>query len=115
MAKRAIQVISSLVIFFALWLALLFHGKLLPDIYVHPVFDEVIPTVKKMYSINAQTLVVTLFKIPLWLLVTFGSYSLANIGWALFTFGDCPEAHLSLIKEIQNAKMELRSKSVSID
>jgi hypothetical protein len=51
-------------------------------------------------------------QVPLWCLVTFGSYSLANIGYALLTFGDCPEARLSLLQEISEAKKDLKSKGI---
>ncbi|KAI8920121.1 hypothetical protein PhCBS80983_g02955 [Powellomyces hirtus] len=53
--------------------------------------------------------------LPLWVLVTFGAYSLGNVGWALFTFGECPDAHASLLKDIQAAKSDLRSKNVAVD
>ncbi|KAI8593351.1 hypothetical protein HDU89_002578 [Geranomyces variabilis] len=53
--------------------------------------------------------------LPLWAIVAFGAYSLANIGWALITFGECPAAHASLLREIQAAKSDLRSKNVSVD
>ncbi|KAL1733476.1 dolichol-phosphate mannosyltransferase subunit 3 [Schizophyllum commune] len=53
--------------------------------------------------------------IPWWLLVTFGSYSLWSLGWGLWTFRDCPEAHEELMLEIAQAKTELRAKGVSVD
>ncbi|KIJ53649.1 hypothetical protein M422DRAFT_201859 [Sphaerobolus stellatus SS14] len=53
--------------------------------------------------------------IPWWLLVTFGSYSLASLGWGLFTFRDCPEAYEELLLEITTAKNELRAQGVSVD
>ncbi|KAI8843066.1 dolichol-phosphate mannosyltransferase subunit 3, partial [Chytridium lagenaria] len=54
-------------------------------------------------------------RVPLWLLVTFGSYSLGSVGYALLTFNDCPEAHRSLVQEIHMAKDDLRRKGVSVD
>lgn len=36
-------------------------------------------------------------KIPWWLLVSFGSYSLWSLGWGLYTFRDCPEAYADLL------------------
>ncbi|KAG8220158.1 dolichol-phosphate mannosyltransferase subunit 3 [Butyriboletus roseoflavus] len=36
--------------------------------------------------------------IPWWLLVSFGAYSLASLGWGLFTFQDCPDAYHELLK-----------------
>ncbi|KAJ6614867.1 dolichol-phosphate mannosyltransferase subunit 3 [Mycena sp. CBHHK59/15] len=53
--------------------------------------------------------------IPWWLLVTFGSYSLWSLGWGLFTFRDCPEAYEELLREISQAKDDLRSKGLALD
>ncbi|KAJ7451080.1 dolichol-phosphate mannosyltransferase subunit 3 [Mycena latifolia] len=53
--------------------------------------------------------------IPWWLLVTFGSYSLGSLGWGLFTFRDCPEAYEELLREISQAKDDLRSRGLSLD
>ncbi|KAF7306322.1 Dolichol-phosphate mannosyltransferase subunit 3 [Mycena indigotica] len=53
--------------------------------------------------------------IPWWLLVSFGSYSLWSLGWGLFTFRDCPEAYEELLKEISQAKDDLRSKGLSFE
>ncbi|EGF84224.1 hypothetical protein BATDEDRAFT_85358 [Batrachochytrium dendrobatidis JAM81] len=95
--KRALRFALSTVAFAGIWLIMLFHAQILPGLELSPAVDLVIPA------------------IPLWLLVTFGSYSLANLGWALIIFGDCPAAQVSLLKEIQTAKMDLRSHGVSID
>ncbi|RUS21070.1 dolichol-phosphate mannosyltransferase subunit 3-domain-containing protein, partial [Jimgerdemannia flammicorona] len=54
-------------------------------------------------------------QLPWWALVTFGSYSLGNIGFHVMTFGDCPEAYHELMGEIQEAKNDLRTKGVSVD
>ncbi|KNE71891.1 hypothetical protein AMAG_16319 [Allomyces macrogynus ATCC 38327] len=53
--------------------------------------------------------------LPLWIIVSFGAYSLASIGWSLVTFGDCPEAHQELLQEIQQAKADLRRLKVTVD
>ncbi|ORZ39671.1 dolichol-phosphate mannosyltransferase subunit 3 [Catenaria anguillulae PL171] len=53
--------------------------------------------------------------LPLWVIVSFGAYSLASIGWSLITFGDCPEAHAELLKEIAQARDELRRAKITID
>jgi len=37
-------------------------------------------------------------QLPLWALVTFGAYSLGSIGYSLFTFRDCPDAHAELLQ-----------------
>jgi len=53
--------------------------------------------------------------IPWWLLVAFGSYSLWSLGWGVFTFRDCPEAYHELLKEINDAKNDLRGRGVTVD
>ncbi|KAF8169914.1 dolichol-phosphate mannosyltransferase subunit 3 [Mycena galopus ATCC 62051] len=53
--------------------------------------------------------------IPWWLLVTFGSYSLWSLGWGLFTFRDCPEAYEELMREISQAKDDLRTRGLVLD
>ncbi|KIJ97033.1 hypothetical protein K443DRAFT_681817 [Laccaria amethystina LaAM-08-1] len=53
--------------------------------------------------------------IPWWLLVSFGSYSLWSLGWGLFTFRDCPEAYTELLREIGEAKNDLRARGVTVD
>ncbi|KAI6036665.1 dolichol-phosphate mannosyltransferase subunit 3, partial [Pisolithus microcarpus] len=53
--------------------------------------------------------------VPWWILVSFGSYSLWSLGWGLFTFRDCPEAYCELLKEINDAKNDLRTRGVSVD
>lgn len=37
-------------------------------------------------------------KLPLWVLVSFGAYSLASIGYELFIFRECPDAYRELEK-----------------
>ncbi|KAI9294291.1 dolichol-phosphate mannosyltransferase subunit 3 [Neoconidiobolus thromboides FSU 785] len=53
--------------------------------------------------------------LPFVALVGFASYSLVNIGYSLITFRDCPEAHEELMKEIDVAITDLRSKNVTVD
>ncbi|KIK31306.1 hypothetical protein PISMIDRAFT_670345, partial [Pisolithus microcarpus 441] len=62
-------------------------------------------------SVSEQILPV----VPWWILVSFGSYSLWSLGWGLFTFRDCPEAYCELLKEINDAKNDLRTRGVSVD
>ncbi|KAI9364095.1 dolichol-phosphate mannosyltransferase subunit 3 [Pilaira anomala] len=52
--------------------------------------------------------------LPWWALVAFGSYCLSNIGSAMYTFRDCPEAYTELMGEITQAKSELRSKGMQL-
>ncbi|KAI8811972.1 dolichol-phosphate mannosyltransferase subunit 3 [Cladochytrium replicatum] len=96
--SKATRTIASVVLFATVWLVLLFHTAVLPqDITLPAWVDEITPVV------------------PLWLLVAFGSYSLGNLGWALFTFRDCDDAHASLIQEISQAKSDLKRRGVSIN
>jgi hypothetical protein len=37
-------------------------------------------------------------QLPWWLLVSFGSYCLWSLGFGLYTFRDCPEAHRELLE-----------------
>ena len=52
---------------------------------------------------------------PFWALVTFGAYLLFKLGFGVFTFNDVPEAHAELMKEIDMARAELRTKRVDVD
>ena len=54
-------------------------------------------------------------QLPWWLLVSFGAYSLSSLGLGLLRFNDCPDAYESLIKEIHQAKTELRNQGVDVD
>ncbi|KAJ3035371.1 hypothetical protein HK097_004225 [Rhizophlyctis rosea] len=94
---KATQALTTFALFFALWTPLFFHSSILPFLPISESLDRVIAA------------------IPLWLIVSFGSYSLASIGYALFTFRDCPEAHQSLLAEINAAKTDLRARGVSVD
>jgi len=53
--------------------------------------------------------------LPWWVLVSFGAYSLGNIGYHVFRFRDCKDAYHELMAEIQIAKDDLRAKGVTID
>jgi len=54
-------------------------------------------------------------QLPWWLLVSFGAYSLSSLGLGLLRFNDCPEAYESLLREISQAKTELRNQGVDVD
>ncbi|CAL8298065.1 unnamed protein product [Lota lota] len=47
---------------------------------------------------------------PLYLLVTFGCYSLATVGYRVATFNDCDDAAKELQAQIKEAKEDLRKK-----
>ncbi|KAI9572463.1 dolichol-phosphate mannosyltransferase subunit 3 [Boletus coccyginus] len=74
-------------------------------------FFAVLPIPALGQDVVAQLLPV----IPWWLLVSFGAYSLASLGSGLFTFQDCPDAYHELLKEINDAKHDLRGKGVTVD
>ncbi|KAK1921335.1 dolichol-phosphate mannosyltransferase subunit 3 [Papiliotrema laurentii] len=65
--------------------------------------------------VSAQAADAILPVLPWWLLVTFGAYSLSSLGLGLVRFHDCPEAYESLLKEIHQAKTELRDQGVDVD
>jgi dolichol-phosphate mannosyltransferase subunit 3 len=47
--------------------------------------------------------------------VSFGAYLLFKLGYGVFTFNDVPAAHAELMKEIDQARIELRAKGVDVD
>jgi hypothetical protein len=54
-------------------------------------------------------------QLPLWVLVSFGAWLLARLGWGMLTFRDTPEAYKELMGEIEVAKKDLRSLGVDVD
>ncbi|KAF9873400.1 dolichyl-phosphate mannosyltransferase polypeptide 3 [Colletotrichum karsti] len=53
--------------------------------------------------------------LPFWVLVSFGAYLLARLGYNVMTFNDVPEAHKELVAEIEEAKADLRKRGVDVD
>ncbi|KAI9540128.1 hypothetical protein NQZ68_002062 [Dissostichus eleginoides] len=51
---------------------------------------------------------------PLYLLVSFGCYSLGTVGYRVATFNDCDEASAELLGQIEEAKQDLRKKGLKI-
>ncbi|XP_067832171.1 dolichol-phosphate mannosyltransferase subunit 3 [Heptranchias perlo] len=51
-----------------------------------------------------------LWPLPAYLLVAFGCYSLATVGYRLATFNDCEAAAEELRSQIQEARKDLASK-----
>ncbi|KAM4550010.1 dolichol-phosphate mannosyltransferase subunit 3 [Fundulus heteroclitus] len=51
---------------------------------------------------------------PLYLLVSFGCYSLATVGYRVATFNDCDEAARELQEQIKEAKEDLRRKGLKM-
>lgn len=60
-------------------------------------------------------LTMRLTQLPFWALVSFGSYLLFKLGWGVLTFNDVPEAHKDLMREIDLARKELKSKGIDVD
>uniref|UniRef100_A0A3Q3XFL3 Dolichol-phosphate mannosyltransferase subunit 3 n=1 Tax=Mola mola TaxID=94237 RepID=A0A3Q3XFL3_MOLML len=51
---------------------------------------------------------------PVYLLVSFGCYSLAIVGYRVATFNDCEEAAEELRQQIKEAKEDLRKKGLKM-
>ncbi|KAL0962553.1 hypothetical protein UPYG_G00341650 [Umbra pygmaea] len=51
---------------------------------------------------------------PVYLLVVFGCYSLATVGYRVATFNDCEEASIELQAQIMEAKEDLRRKGLKM-
>ncbi|KAJ8273505.1 hypothetical protein GJAV_G00102340 [Gymnothorax javanicus] len=51
-----------------------------------------------------------IWPMPIYLLVVFGCYSLATVGYRVATFNDCQEAAEELQAQIQEAKLDLQKK-----
>ncbi|XP_074079426.1 dolichol-phosphate mannosyltransferase subunit 3 [Macrotis lagotis] len=52
--------------------------------------------------------------LPVYLLVTAGSYTLGTLGFRLANFNDCEEAAQELFKQIQEARADLASKGLTL-
>ncbi|XP_056269107.1 dolichol-phosphate mannosyltransferase subunit 3 [Pseudoliparis swirei] len=51
---------------------------------------------------------------PLYLLVSFGCFSLATVGYRVATFNDCDEAAHELMEQIKEAKEDLRKRGLKM-
>ncbi|KAG1438384.1 hypothetical protein G6F56_012659 [Rhizopus delemar] len=87
---RATEAFTTAIVAVIAYIILFFGFVPLPEI----VQDKIIPV------------------LPWWALMTFGCYCLNNIGYALYTFRDCPEAYNELMGEIQQAKSDLSTKGL---
>lgn len=54
-------------------------------------------------------------QLPLWSLVSFGSWLLFKLGWGVFTFNDVPQAHKELMAEIEIARKDLKANGIDVD
>merc|ERR1712141_27953 len=50
---------------------------------------------------------------PVYLVILFGLYSIAVIGYRVYTFNNCPEAAEELQREIGEAKEDLKTKGMT--
>lgn len=74
------------------------------------------PTQKPWFSSESKADALCVARqLPFWALVSFGSYLLFKLGWGVLTFNDVPDAHKELLKEIDMAREELRSRGVDMD
>ncbi|XP_071815564.1 dolichol-phosphate mannosyltransferase subunit 3-like [Apostichopus japonicus] len=89
MATKLVQWLTLFTLFSSVWLSLVL--KLIPV--------ELDPRIMDV-----------LWPLPIYLLVVFGSYSLATIGYRVATFNDCDEAAESLKQEIKEAREDLTRK-----
>ncbi|TRZ19977.1 hypothetical protein HGM15179_007126 [Zosterops borbonicus] len=55
-----------------------------------------------------------LLPLPVYLLVAFGCYSLATVGYRLATFNDCEEAAAELQEHIRAARADLRRRGLPL-
>jgi len=90
---RAQQTISIALLVTSLYLSLFLELIPLPKL----ISNEIIPV------------------LPFWALVSFGAYLLFKLGYGVFTFNDVPKAHTELMKEIDLARADLRTKGVDVD
>ncbi|XP_065177197.1 dolichol-phosphate mannosyltransferase subunit 3-like [Sycon ciliatum] len=89
---KLLQWLSAASIFFAIWISLVL---------------ELVP-------VNCAKIQEVLLPLPVYLLIVFGCYSLATIGYRVMTFNDCDEAAAELRKEIEEARADLTRKGVKL-
>ncbi|CCF32217.1 dolichol-phosphate mannosyltransferase subunit 3 [Colletotrichum higginsianum] len=90
---RAQQTVSLALLVSSLYLALYLQLVPIPA----KIQDEIVPV------------------LPFWVLISFGSYLLARLGYNVMTFNDVPEAHKELMAEIDEAVVDLRKLGVDVD
>lgn len=54
-------------------------------------------------------------QLPFWALVSFGAYLLFKLGFGVLTFNDVPQAHNELMRQIDEARKDLKKRGVSVD
>lgn len=85
----------------------LFGVSLLGAVWALVTFDLLDLSLPKTYREVA-------WPMPLYLLVSFGCYSLATVGYRVAVFNDCEEAAKELQEQIKEAKEDLRKKGLKM-
>ncbi|CAI8036993.1 Dolichol-phosphate mannosyltransferase subunit 3 [Geodia barretti] len=91
LCTKLVQWLTLAGLFFAAWTSLIF--EILPVQLSHAMYRVVLI-------------------LPLYLLICFGSYSLATIGYRLTTFNDCEGASDELVAEVKQAREDLTKKGL---
>ena len=98
MSSKGTRFFAQAVLFTVLWLLALYH----PGFAVPLGWERIVPIVgfsghaPWTWTKSSRTRISP--QLPLYAIISFGAYSLASIGYSLFTFRDCPEAYESLMK-----------------
>ena len=79
------------------------------------IHEEVIPVVSPNTLYSMECNIPDEGQLPFWALISFGAYLLFKLGYGVLTFNDVPDAHAELMKQIDQAKTELRKKGVDVD
>ncbi|SCV67726.1 BQ2448_5337 [Microbotryum intermedium] len=94
---RQSQLLNSLSTLVMVYTLLYLRIVPLPTFITPKIQDEIIPV------------------LPFNILVTLGSYCLFELGRGIMTFGECNEAQKELMRDIDEARTELKKQGISID
>ena len=67
-----------------------------------------------LYYATEDVNIVTIAQLPFACLVYFGCYALINIGYHMIVLEDCKDAQDELLREIEMARKDLRSKGMKL-
>ena len=76
--------------------------------------EDVIPVVRAKAG-NVKVHWLTPNKLPFWALISFGAFLLFKLGYGVLTFNDVPDAHAELMRQIDQARSELKKNGVEVD
>ncbi|XP_006824180.1 dolichol-phosphate mannosyltransferase subunit 3-like [Saccoglossus kowalevskii] len=93
MATKLVQWLTGLSLFFSVWASIVFD--LVPVSFDQRIYQVVLP-------------------LPIYLVIAFGCYALAVVGYRTATFNDCVEAAEELKEEIMQAKADLKKKGLKM-